>query len=336
MKITINEIAEMAGVSKATVSRVLNQSKPVSDEIRDKVIKVIEETGFNPNSIARSLVIKKTYLIGIVIPEIANPYFSQLVRGIEDEANARDYNIVICNADNEFQKENKSLQVLKNKQVDGIVFLTSHLLEEHNLFFKTNSIPTVIIGTNSKEFNIPFVDIDNFTAAYDVVRYVVSLGHSSIGLIRGPLTYQNVSFFRLEGYKKALQDHGFPFEEHLVKSGDYKFESGYAAMEEFLKQDSKPTVIFAMNDEMAIGAMSCAIDSGLSVPEDISIIGFDDISLASMVRPMLTTVNQPVYEMGLESIKILINMIQCPDKKVENVIFPHKIIERQSMSKIKD
>lgn len=334
MKVTISEVAKKAGVSKATVSRVLNQSKPVSDEIREKVMKVVNETGFNPNSIARSLVIKKTYLIGIVIPEIANPYFSQLVRGIEDEANARGYNIVICNADNEFEKENKSLQVLKSKQVDGIIFLTSHLLEEHNLFFKGNSIPTVIIGTNSKEFNIPFVDIDNFTAAYDVVRYLISLGHSSIGLIRGPLTYQNVSFFRLEGYKKALQDHGLSFEEHFVKSGDYKFEGGYTAMEEFLKQDSKPTAIFAMNDEMAVGAMSCAIDRGVSIPKDMSIIGFDDISLASMVRPMLTTVHQPVYEMGVESIKSLINIIQYPNKKVENAIFAHKIIQRQSTRRI--
>lgn len=335
VKLTINDIAKKAGVSKATVSRILNESKPVSEEIREKVMKIIKETGYNPNSVARSLVFKKTHLIGIVIPEISNPYFSQLVRGIEDEANAKGYNIIICNADHDFDKENRSLQILKSKQVDGIIFLTSHLLKEHDLFFKQNLIPTVIIGTNSEKFNIPFVDIDNFSAAYEVVKYLISLGHRRIGLIRGTITYQNVSFFRFEGYKKALEDYGVYFDENLIKVGHYKFESGYRAMEELLKQDCKPTAVFAMNDEMAIGAMNCTIDQGLRVPEDISVIGFDDIPMASMVRPMVTTVHQPIYEMGVEAAKMLIEHLKNPNKSINNVILPHHIIERQSTKKAK-
>ncbi|MTI69124.1 MAG: LacI family transcriptional regulator [Firmicutes bacterium] len=333
MKTTIKDIAKLAGVSKASVSRVLNGSKPVSDDIKQRVLKVIEETGYKPSSIARSLVSKKTNLIGLLIPDISNPFYSELVKGMVEVANKHDYNILLLNSFHDPNKEIEFLEILKDKQVDGLIFMTDNFTKEHINFFKDYDKPTVTVNRKLKEYDFPNVDIDNFKAGFDATKYLIELGHKRIAIIRAPLSDETAGVKRFEGYKKALEKYNIPFDENLVKEGDFKAKSGFISTEEFLKLDNPPTAIFTVNDEMACGVIKRVIKGKLKVPEDISVIGFDDIPIANNFIPSITTIKQPISEMGKKATKILYNMIKGENIVNKDFLLPHKLVIRESTSK---
>ncbi|MCF6094250.1 LacI family transcriptional regulator [Microaerobacter geothermalis] len=336
MKVTIKDVAERAQVSVATVSRVLNQSKPVSPEIQDKVMRAVNELGFNPNPVARSLVMKKSLLIGVLIPNIANMFFSVLVRGLEEECYKQQYTTLLCNTNGEIDKELHYLNLMKDKYVDGVVILTSSLKEEHIQFFEENPIPVVFASqSNNGGGMFDCINIDDFQAAYDATSFLIKWGHKKIGLLSGPLTDMESGFSRYSGFRKALEEHNLDFYEKWFSEGTYDIYSGFLRGKEILSRKERPTAIFCASDTMAMGLIHAADEIGIRVPDEISVMGFDDIPMAEAFRPGLTTVRQPIFELGAKAAKMLMEQIQKKSNhKKQLKILPHEIVVRKSCLKL--
>lgn len=331
MTVTIYDVAREAGVSMATVSRVVNNNPNVKPQTRKKVFEAIERLGYRPNAVARGLASKKTTTVGVVIPDISNAIFAEVARGIEDIANMYHYNIILCNADKKKDKEIRVINTLLEKQVDGLLFMGGTVTEEHSQAFKTANVPIVLCATTDENGEIPSVDIDHEAAAFDAVQVLIKQGHTSIGMISGTLQDPANGYARFQGYKRALQNAGISYDEELVRIGNYRYESGVDAMKYFLELSNRPTAVFSATDEMAIGAIHCIQDFGLKVPEDISVISVDNSRMASMVRPQLTAVAQPMYDIGAVSMRLLTKLMKKETVEHAKVVLPHEIVTRQSV-----
>jgi LacI family transcriptional regulator len=332
LTVTIYDVAREAGVSMATVSRVVNNNPNVKPQTRKKVFEAIERLGYRPNAVARGLASKKTTTVGVVIPDIANSIFAEVARGIEDIANMYHYNIILCNADKKKEKEIRVINTLLEKQVDGMLFMGGVVTEEHIQAFKTSSVPIVLCATTDENGAIPSVDIDHEAAAYDAVSRLIAEGHQRIAMIAGTLQDPATGYARFQGYKRALENAGLSVADELVRIGNYRYESGMEAMKYFLELESRPTAVFAATDEMAIGAIHTIQDYGLKVPDDISVISIDNIRMASMVRPQLTTVAQPMYDIGAVSMRLLTKLMNKENVEMTKVVLPHEIIQRKSVA----
>lgn len=332
MTVTIYDVAREAGVSMATVSRVVNNNPNVKPQTRKKVFEAIERLGYRPNAVARGLASKKTTTVGVVIPDISNSIFSEVARGIEDIANMYHYNIILCNADKRKDKEIRVVNTLLEKQVDGLLFMGGTVTDEHLQAFQSSSVPIVLCGTTDDKMTMPSVDIDHEKAAFDAVMMLIEHGHRDIGMISGTLQDPANGFARYSGYKKALEQSGLPLREQHVRIGNYRYESGMEVMRYFLDLPDRPTAIFSATDEMAIGAIHAIQDQGLSVPNDISVISVDNIRMASMVRPQLTTVAQPMYDIGAVSMRLLTKLMNKESIDMTRVVLPHELIRRQSVA----
>ncbi|GLI10628.1 catabolite control protein A [Paenibacillus tyrfis] len=333
--VTIYDVAREAGVSMATVSRVVNNNPNVKPQTRKKVFEAIERLGYRPNAVARGLASKKTTTVGVVIPDISNSIFSEVARGIEDIANMYHYNIILSNADKKKEKEIRVINTLLEKQVDGLLFMGGAITEEHIQAFKTSSVPVVLCATADEQRTIPSVDIDHEKAAFDAVNVLLENGHRDIAMISGTLQDPANGYARYQGYKKALEAANIPVREELVRIGNYRYESGLEVTKYFLELDNRPTAIFAATDEMAIGAIHTLQDNGLKVPEDMSVISVDNIRMASMVRPLLTTVAQPMYDIGAVAMRLLTKLMNKETKdasELSQVILPHEVIYRNSVA----
>lgn len=315
----------------ATVSRVVNNNPNVKPATRKKVYEAIERLGYRPNAVARGLASKKTTTVGVVIPDISNANFAEVARGIEDIANMYHYNIILCNADKKKDKEIRVINTLLEKQVDGLLFMGGAVTEEHMQAFKTANVPIVLCATTDENGQIPSVDINHEEAAYDAVRKLVQEGHRRIAMISGTLQDPANGYARFQGYKRALEDSGIPYNETLVRTGNYRYESGVEAMKYFIDMSERPTAVFAATDEMAIGAIHCIQDSGLKVPDDVSVISVDNTRMASMVRPQLTAVAQPMYDIGAVSMRLLTKLMKKEVVEHAKVVLPHEIVIRQSV-----
>ncbi|SCW39312.1 transcriptional regulator, LacI family [Paenibacillus tianmuensis] len=319
----------------ATVSRVVNNNPNVKPQTRKKVFEAIERLGYRPNAVARGLASKKTTTVGVVIPDISNSIFSEVARGIEDIANMYHYNIILSNADKKKEKEIRVINTLLEKQVDGLLFMGGAITEEHIQAFNTSSVPVVLCATADEQRTIPSVDIDHEKAAFDAVNVLLENGHRDIAMISGTLQDPANGFARYQGYKKALEAANIPLREELVRIGNYRYESGLEVTKYFLELDNRPTAIFAATDEMAIGAIHTLQDSGLKVPEDMSVISVDNIRMASMVRPLLTTVAQPMYDIGAVAMRLLTKLMNKETKdasELSQVILPHEVLYRNSVA----
>ncbi len=335
MTVTIYDVAREAGVSMATVSRVVNNNPNVKPQTRKKVFEAIERLGYRPNAVARGLASKKTTTVGVVIPDISNSIFSEVARGIEDIANMYHYNIILCNADKKKEKEIRVVNTLLEKQVDGLLFMGGAITDDHVQAFKTSSVPVVLCATADEKRLIPSVDIDHEKAAYDAVNVLIQNGHKNIAMISGTLQDPANGFARYQGYKKALEDAGIPLREEYVRVGNYRYESGLELTNYFLELPERPTAIFAATDEMAIGAIHTLQDRGLKVPDDVSVISVDNIRMASMVRPQLTTVAQPMYDIGAVAMRLLTKLMNKETKdtaELTQVVLPHEVIHRNSVA----
>ncbi|MGN7469707.1 catabolite control protein A [Brevibacillus sp. SAFN-007a] len=330
MPVTIYDVAREAGVSMATVSRVVNGNPNVKPLTRKKVLAAIERLGYRPNAVARGLASKKTTTVGVIIPDISSLFFSELARGIEDIATMYKYNIILCNSDQRMEKELQLINTLLEKQVDGLLFLGAEIKEEHLQALTSTSVPTVLAATRDADNVLPSVSIDHFQAAYDATEALVSRGHKRIAMISSPPNDPLSGLMRYEGYKKALKDGGIEPDEELVATGNYFYESGLATTKAFLALSNPPTAIFAANDEMAIGAIHAIQDSGLNVPGDIEVIGHDNIRLVEMVRPRLTSVVQPMYDIGAVAMRLLTKYMNNEHVEEHVVLLPHRIEYRES------
>lgn len=331
MTVTIYDVAREAGVSMATVSRVVNNNPNVKPQTRKKVYEAIERLGYRPNAVARGLASKKTTTVGVVIPDISNSNFAEVARGIEDIANMYHYNIILCNADKRKDKEIRVINTLLEKQVDGLLFMGGAVTEEHIQAFKTANVPVVLCATTDEDNKIPSVDINHAEAACDAVKTLLAQGHTDIAMISGTLQDPSNGYARYQGYKRALEEAGIPESEDFVRVGNYRYESGVEAMNHFLSLDKHPTAVFSATDEMAIGAIHAIQDKGLRVPEDISVISVDNSRMASMVRPQLSAVAQPMYDIGAVSMRLLTKLMKKEPVEQAKVVLPHEVVSRQSV-----
>jgi LacI family transcriptional regulator len=333
LPVTIYDVAREAGVSMATVSRVVNGNPNVKPTTRKKVLAAIERLGYRPNAVARGLASKRTTTVGVIIPDISNAFFAELARGIDDIASMYRYNIILSDSDERVERELHLTNTLLEKQVDGIVFMGREITENHMQVFTTASVPIVLAGTKDPTGQLPSVDISHYDAGYDATRFLTEKGHTRIAMVTAPLGDPLAGMRRFEGYKKALEEIGLSMKDSYVYNGNLRYESGIAAAKQFLSLVERPTAVFAASDEMAVGVIHGIQDSGLRVPEDIEVVGFDNIRLAEMVRPRLTTVVQPMYDIGAVAMRLLTKYMN--NEKVENhiVILPHRIEERESTKK---
>lgn len=310
MTVTIRDVANAAGVSAATVSRVVNETTadyPVRVETRDRVLAAIDDLGYRPNEMARSLLLKKSGLVGLIVPDISNPYYPDVSRGVEDVANAHDYKVMFCSTDRDTDKARSYVDALLLKRVDGIIVVGGG--DEVRLSSETiGSYDTkvVLIGRPSGTF--PTVQIDNVGAARTATEHLLGLGHERIGLIAASSESNSVRE-RLRGYRESLEGRGIVFDDGLVIDGDFTEAGGYDAAARLLEVDPPPTGIFAANDRMALGAMAAIADRGLRVPDDVAIVGFDDVPMSSYLRPALTTVSISSAELGARAMEIVLGQV---------------------------
>lgn len=329
--VTIKDVARKAGVSISTVSRVINDSKPVTDEVKHRVKEVIKETGYVPNPLARSLVTRRSRLIGVVVPEMSDPFVSEILNGIEEVAKLNGYDILLSNTYTDEDQEEKSISSLQAKQVEGIIMLTWEVGESSLKLLEEIGIPAVFISKTVGDYDVNTVSTRNKEATKEMTEYLIEKGHEKIGFIMTSKNYTFLENRRLEGYKEALEGHGMKYDEKIVRNATTDFKSGYEAAKKLLEEVKGLDAIFVTGDEAAFGAMNAAFDAGLNVPEDISIAGFNDIRFSSMIRPSLTTVYQPLYDMGAVSVSMIVKIIQGDEDIEQKVKLPHKIIERNSV-----
>jgi len=328
--ITIYDVAREANVSMATVSRVVNGNPNVKPVTRKKVQEVIDRLGYRPNAVARGLASKKTTTVGVIIPDISNIFFAELARGIEDIATMYKYNIILSNSDQNKEKELHLLNTMLGKQVDGIVFMSGHITEEHVAEFGKSPVPIVLAGSLEDSGTIPSVNIDYEKAAYDSVKEFIDKGHKHIAAVIGPLYEPDITVKKLNGYKKALAEANLPFNEELVVEGDYTYDSGLEAFDKLLEASTKPTAIFVGSDEMALGVVHGAEDKGYKIPDDFEVITSDNTRLSLMVRPQLTTVVQPLYDIGAVAMRLLTKLMNKEKVNDQIVLLPHRIEHRKS------
>lgn len=330
MNITIYDVAREANVSMATVSRVVNGNPNVKPATRKKVLEVIERLGYRPNAVARGLASKKTTTVGVIIPDISSPFFAELARGIEDIATMYKYNIILSNSDQNKDKELHLLNTMLGKQVDGIVFMGGNISEEHVAEFKRSPAPIVLAGSLEDSEQVPSVNIDYEQATFDAVNTFIEKGHKRIAMVIGPFHEPINKEKKLVGYKKALEAAGILVEEDLIVEGDYTYDSGIEAFEKLLELSDKPTAIYVGSDEMAVGVVHGAQDKGYSVPDDFEVISSDNTRISLMVRPQLTTVIQPLYDIGAVAMRLLTKFMNKEKVSEHTVVLPHRIELRSS------
>ena len=328
--ITIYDVAREAGVSMATVSRVVNGNKNVKENTTKKVLEVIDRLDYRPNAVARGLASKKTTTVGVVIPNITSSYFATLAKGIDDIAEMYKYNIVLANSDEDDDKEVSVVNTLFSKQVDGIIFMGYHLTEKIRSEFSRSRTPVVLAGTVDVEHQLPSVNIDNKQATMDAVERLTK-NNQKIAFVSGPLVDDINGKIRLAGYKEALKKAKLTYSEGLVFESKYSYDDGYQLAERIIA--SKATAAFVTGDELAAGLLNSLSDKGVNVPEDFEIITSDDSQVARFTRPNLTTIGQPLYDLGAISMRMLTKIMHKEELEEREVVLAHGLIERRSTRK---
>jgi LacI family transcriptional regulator len=329
----MREVAERAGVSVTTVSHVVNNTRTVNPDTRSRVEEAMQMLGYQPNVLARSLRRGVTHTIGIILPDSANPYFAEVVRGIEDTSFAQGYSVILCNSDNDLDKEHHYTNVLVEKQVDGIIFVAAGLSAENILNLQARRVPLVLVDRNVPNVQVDEVLADNQNGGWLATRHLIDLNHRSIACIAGP-TGVRLSSERVAGYRQALESADIVYDPKWVVEGDFQYQSGYAAAKKLFHSQPSPTAIFACNDLMAIGAYRFAHEKKMRVPEQLSIVGFDDVRLAAYTNPPLTTVRQSKREMGTQAAKLLLERIAQQDLKPRQVILGTELVIRRSTAAV--
>jgi LacI family transcriptional regulator, repressor for deo operon, udp, cdd, tsx, nupC, and nupG len=325
---SIKDVAKLANVSTATVSRVLRNAGNVTEETKRRVLEAIEALNYQPNVLGRYLRRMETETVLVIVPDITNPFFSKVLRGIEAVALERGYQVLLGDTQNDVQLEEQYLNVLPQKQVDGMIFLTARtrkeLMEEMSRQF-----PIVLACEYLEGTDIPTVSIDNISSARKATEHLIGLGHRRIAHLTGPMDVI-LSRDRLRGYYQALAQHDIDVDAALVQEGDFSFESGYNVTLKLLALEKPPTAIFAANDAMAIGAIKAVRHRGGRVPDDVAVVGFDDIQMASIFEPGVTTIAQPMFDIGKQAMKLLLQLIDGEEVERRQFVLPDRLVIRES------
>ena len=325
---TIKDVARAAGVGVSTVSRVINGRGYVSDPARERVLQAVTELHFEPSRAARTLTTGRSGTVALVLPDITNPFFPSIARGVEDAASAAGYAVVLCNTDNDPKQEARYIAMLREQRVDGVVLAACAPTNRDYWVQFAERVPLVLTDRRLADFVDDSIGVDNVAGGRLATRHLLGLGHRRIGLIGGPPDLSTSADRRL-GYEEALREAGIDLDPGLVRPGDFRYAAGYLRMRELL--DQNVTAVFAANDMMAVGAMRAVEDAGGRVPEDVAVVGFDDIPMASMVKPRLTTVAQPTYQMGVMAVgKLLRRLKGGPPEDPRQVVLELALVVRDS------
>ena len=329
--VTIYDVAREAKVSMATVSRVVNGNANVKSETKDKVKAVIERLGYRPNAVARGLASRRTTTIGVVIPDVTNHYFAELARGIDDVAAMYHYQIILANSDESNTKEVQVMENLLGKQVDGIIFMGNIVNDVIRDEFKKADVPVVLAGLLDEHEEQPSVNIAYRAAMNDATTRLLKAGHKNIAFITGDLNHYMNKAHRLLGYQDALATYGMPYDEQLVFQGNYDYQSGYELATAV--KASNATAAVVSNDEMAAGLLNGLTDAGVNVPDDFEMITSNDSKLTVITRPQLSSITQPIYDIGAVAMRMLTKLMNREELAINDIILPHGYIDRESTKK---
>ncbi len=331
MNSTIKDVAKAAGVSIATVSRAITGKAKVKPEARQRILDAISALDYRPNNAARNLVLGENRAIGVIVSDLTNSFTGEILSGIEEMCQKFDYDVLVCSTGGDIKKEAYYLEKFEGKQVSGLIMIPWKLHAE--TVEKINSMTTqiIMVNRNNSKLTVPTIAIDNYKASYQMTSYLISKGHKRIGFIRNSV---DVDFFGLDqyrGYKQAMLDRELEIDQRYIKYGDFSMENSYRIVKNFIVDKDVPTAIFATSDIMAFGAINALRDNDYSVPGDVSVVGFNNVKMASLYRPRLTVIHQPLYSIGTVAVKMIANKKEY-SFTAENrvVIMPHKLIERES------
>jgi LacI family repressor for deo operon, udp, cdd, tsx, nupC, and nupG len=328
---TILDVAAAAEVSTATVSRVLSNPEKVTETTRRRVLKAVRQLGYSPNAAAKSLRTLSTRKLLVTVPDIANPFFSLIIQGIEEAALREGYAVVLGDTHHDSAREEWYGEMLSRREADGLIFLGHSLSKAARALMQRRKgrLAPIVNGCEySPGLGVPSAHVDNSAAAREAMEHLYGLGHRQIGILTGPLV-SPLSRDRLRGVKECARNHGHE-RRLIVVDGDFSIDSGIAGAARLLAQRPAPTAIFCFNDEMAIGVLDYAYRLGLGVPERLSVIGFDDIRFARYVRPALTTISQPMLDIGRETVRLLLGILQGNITRAVSVTLPHRLEIRSS------
>lgn len=326
--VTIYDVARESGVSMATVSRVLNGNSNVRQATKEKVLKVIDDLDYRPNAVARGLASKKTTTVGVIIPDVTDGYFSSLARGIDDIATMYKYNIILANSDDNPDKEASVLNTLLSKQVDGIIFMGNEINDDLRADFKRSDCPIVLAGSVDINNSVPSVNIDYADAVKNETERLIKNGNSRIAFASGSMKQDVNKKYRLKGYVAALENNGIKFNEKLVFETKGTYEDGYDLAERII--NDKITAAVATNDELAAGILNGMTDRGVSVPQDFELFTSNNTKLAKMMRPQLSSITQPLYDIGAVAMRLLTKIMNKEEIDNRYVVLGYEIVERDS------
>lgn len=328
---SLQQVAARAHVSIATVSRVLNHSDKVVPETRAAVEKALRELGYRPSRVARRLRMKdgRAHLVGLIIPDIQNPFYAEIARGVEDTAYANNYALLLCNSDESLEKERFYLEVMRDESVDGLVLPPFSETDEAVMEMVRIGMPVVCVDRSLAKAKTDLVEVDNYHGALEAVNHLLDKGHKHIGLIEGR-TQVSTSRERRRGYLDALAARGVAARKELMRAGDFKQESGRVLANELLGLKRPPTALFVLNNLMTVGALAALHQRGVRVPQDVAVVGFDDLPWAEALDPPPTVVRQPAYEVGVQAMELLLKRISEPTRPAATVRLVPELVVRKS------
>jgi DNA-binding LacI/PurR family transcriptional regulator len=328
--VTIRDVAAHAGVSRATVSRVLNNNPAVNEVLRDRVLEAVRALGYQPNRTARRLRAQTSSVIGLIVSDIQNPYFISIIKGVEDVAYAHQMSLILCNSDEDPAKEQMYLHVMAAERVAGLVIVPSQTTNTQNLTqLKQLGIPVILLDRFAPDVEVDAVKVDNERGAYDAVRHLAGLGYKRIAIITGVLSL-TTGRERYAGYQMALAAAGLPHDLSLVKEGNFKAESGYRLTRELWASARPPDALFISNNMMTLGALRALRELAVRVPQQIALVGFDDMPWSGDLYSPLTAVSQPTYELGAEAVTLLLRRLADPTSPFRTVMLQSRLIVRES------
>lgn len=334
MKPTIYDVAEAAGVSIATVSKVINGTGRISDKTRKHVTNIMEALKYQPSMVASALTGKSTFTVGLTLPDLANPFFAEIARAVEDRGHEYGFNVFICSTDNDPDREIKYFSLLTQKRVDGVIVATR---TEKDLFLKKliqQNVPIALITGEMPTLAVDTVMVDDFLGGYQAGSHLVEQGHRRIAILAEDInTMSNRE--RIRGCKQAMTAAGIEVDERLVTSGDFTVSGGKDAMIRLLDMEEPPTAVFACNDLLAIGAIQGARERGLQLPQQLSVVGFDNTILATIIDPPLTTIAQPIQEIGRQAMDLLVQEIKGEKSMKQRVVLMPELVVRGSTAELK-
>lgn len=332
MTTIMKDVAREAGVSINTVSRALNDKPDVNEDTKKRILEIADRLNYVPNSLAKGLVTKNTKTIGVIVSDNANPVFARIIKGTEDFARSKGYNIILCNTDESYEREEEAVRLLREKRVDGLIITLTPAQKKRTDIreLKRSGVPFVLLNRHMENIMTDYVINDNVYGAYLAVSHLVKSGHKRIGYISGPSQISSVRE-RLEGYKKALFENNIEFDNSLVKKSNLRMEDGYRLIKEFLELENRPTAVFTYSDLLAMGALKALREAKLKVPKDMALVGYDDIEFSSLLEVPLTTVHQPRYRIGEEGAEILINRMEGKKSEgFQQIVLKPELVIRES------